>query len=56
METRSIESTTCDCCDQQTHHISLGLEDISYDPEMGFTLHLTTDELVALRAQLGAYL
>ena len=52
----NIESTTCDCCDEQTHHISIGLNDISYDPEMGFTLHLTTDELLTLRAQLGAYL
>lgn len=56
METRNIESTTCDCCDQETHHISLGLDDISYNPDLGFTLHLTTEELVSLRAQLGAYL
>ena len=56
METRSIESTTCECCDQETHHIQLGPEDISYTPEGGFTLHLTTDEVMELRAQLGAYL
>lgn len=52
----NIETTTCDCCDQETHHISIGPEDISYSPEHGFMLHLTTDELTTLRAQLGAYL
>ena len=48
MELMTIESSSCDCCDEQTHHIPLEMDAITYDPGAGFTLHLTTEELVTL--------
>ena len=51
-----MTSTTCDCCGVETHHIEIAHDSISYNPGDGWVLHLTTEEIQELRAELGAYL
>lgn len=38
-----IETTTCDCCDELTHHIEFKPEDMSFDGTSVF-VSLTHDE------------
>ena len=40
----NLETTSCDCCEEQTHHLSLPLENITYDGQ-DLELHITDDEL-----------
>ncbi len=56
MNTQLIEMQHCEECDLPTFHIPLEAEDITYDPESGFVLHLTEDEVMDLRAQLRSFL
>ena len=51
MNLQNIQTTPCECCSDLTYHIPLGPDDVTYD-EYGFTLHLTQDEVEALRKQL----
>ena len=39
-----INTTTCDCCDEQTHHMTFTNDSITFDGD-SFELHLTQDEL-----------
>ena len=51
-----MTTTTCPDCGDQTHHIEIPSDCISYDPENGWVLHLTDEELQGFRAELGSYL
>lgn len=51
-----IKSTLCECCNETTIHIPIDPDALSYSPQDGFEMHLTMDELLTLRAQLGAFL
>ena len=47
-----ITTSTCECCSEETLHIPFGPEDISYDVESGFVLHLTKEEAHNLMIEL----
>ena len=43
-----ITTTKCECCEDKIHNISVDSENVSYDGEFGFNLHLSDEELMDL--------
>ena len=47
-----IHTSTCEECSDTSYHIPLTHDSITYDPDVGFTLHLDEEDLTALYFEL----
>ena len=47
-----IHQSICEECSDISYHIPLTPDSITYDPEVGFTLHLDEEDLSTLYFQL----
>lgn len=48
MASELITTTRCECCNDPIYNISIDNDSVSYDPDYGFNLHLSHDELQSL--------
>lgn len=47
-----IHQSLCEDCGDKSYHIPLTHDSITYDPEVGFTLHLDEEEFTDLYYQI----
>ena len=51
----NVTTSFCECCEDVTYHIPIDMDSVSYEPDEGFHIHLSQDEMTALYFELKEY-
>ena len=52
MPSNLIVKSTCSCCEDEIFNIPLESDCVSYDPEFGFVVHFSRDEMQSLYLEM----